>query len=295
MREGAMKKGARLAVARISRVGRVVAAVWLSSVLAIAWPAGLTVENLKITPVLIQKESSPQLPPEVQTLEQQSAPAAFDRDTVSEHTAYADGFLVAVLDGPTEVRSIKVYGAAPYSLSVQAEINGAWQAVGGLQNLNLATRPDGWNSFTANAPVTTAKLRFSLTAAGGGSAAGLKGIEIWGKGARVNVKNGSALLAALLGTSAPPHARIYRSTLAQGVIGAATGGTDDPADNSFAFTLDRNPADFKRAYLAYQVLGLSHWVHAVRSINGAAAQGGFVRPLSTTWSTQIEEINPQWL
>jgi RHS repeat-associated protein len=79
------------------------------------------------------------------------------------------------------------------------------------------------------------------------------------------------------------------------VIGAAAGGTDDPADNSFNFTLDRSPGDFKRVYLAYQVFGLSHWVHAVRSINGGAPLGGFVRPLSTAWSTQIEEINPQWL
>jgi hypothetical protein len=289
-----MKTRTQLARAR-SRVGLVLTAVWLSSVLAIAWPAGVQIENLKITPVLIQKQSSPSLPPEVQQLEQQSAPAAFDRDTLSEHTAYADGFLVAVLDGPTEVRSIKVYGAAPYTLSVQAEINGAWQAVSGLQDLNLAARPEGWNSFDASSAVTTAKLRFALTAAAGSASTSLKGIEIWGRGARVNVRNGSALLAALLGTSAPPHARIYRSTLPQGVIGAAAGGTDDPADNSFGFTLDRNPADFKRVYLAYQVLGLSHWVHAVRSINGAAALGGFVRPLSTTWSTQIEEINPQWL
>jgi RHS repeat-associated protein len=276
-------------------VGHVVAAVWLSSVLAIAWPAGLTTDTVRITPVLIQKQSAPSLPPEVQTLEAQTAPAAFDRDTVTEHTSFADGSLVAVLDGPTEVRSIKVYGAAPYGLSVQAEVNGAWQPVSGLQNLNLATRPDGWNSFDATGPVTTAKLRFTLTAASGGSATGIKGIEVWGKGARANVRNSAALLTALLGASPPTHARIYRSSLAQGVIGAAAGGTDDPADNSFNFALDRKPADFKRVYLAYQVLGLSHWVHAVRSINGATPLGGFVRPLSTTWSTQIEEINPQWL
>jgi len=281
--------------ARRSRLGRVVAAVWLCTVVAVAWPATLATDNVKLTPLVIQNQASPSLPPEVQSLESQSAPAAFDRDTTSEHTAYDGGHLVAVLDAPTEIRTVKVYGAAPYTLSVDADVGDTWQAVAGLQNLNLSARPEGWNSFAASSPVTTAKLRFTLAAASGGSATGLKGIEIWGKGGRANVKNGAALLAALLGTSAPSHARLYKSSLPQGVIGATAGAADDPSDNSFSVALDRNPADFKRAYLSYQVLGLSHWVHAVRSINGSPAQGGFLLSVQNTWSTQIEEINPQWL
>src|SRR5262249_55212462 len=170
-----------------------------------------------------------------------------------------------------------------------------WAPIAGLQNVNLATRPQSWNSFAPSSAVTTGKLRFTLTAATGGSAAGIKGIEIWGKGGRVNLQNGAALLTALLGTTPPTQGRIYRSTLAQGVIGALAGGTDDPSDNSFTLTLDRNPADYKRVYLSYQVLGLSSWAHAVRSINGGPAQGGFALPSSASWSQQIEEVNPQWL
>jgi len=281
--------------AQLWHVARGVVAGWLCAVVAMAWPATLNTDNIKLTPLVVQNQSSPTLPPEVQTLEAQTAPAAFDRDTTTEHTAYDGGHLIAVLDAPTEVRTIKVYGAAPYSFSVDADASGAWQAIAGLQNLNLATRPDGWNSFAANTPVTTGKVRFTLTSASGGSAAGLKGIEIWGKGGRANVKNGAGLLAALLSTSAPAHARLYKSSLAQGVIGATAGATDDPSDNSFSITLDRKPADFKRVYLSYQVLGLSSWVHALRSVNGNPAQGGFILPSQASWSTQIEEINPQWL
>ena len=271
----------------------VVIAVFLC--VSIAGLADLSPDNVKLTPSGISVQSSPNLPPEVQAVEAQTAPHLFDRDTTTEHTAYDSSQISAVLETPSEIRGIKLYGAAPYSLSVQAEINGAWQAVSGLQNLNLTTRPDSWNSFQASTPVTTGKLRFALTAASGGSAAGLKGIEVWGKGGRVNVKNGAALLAALLGTSPPSHARLFKSALPQGVIGATSGATDDPSDNSFSITLDRKPLDFKRVYLSYQVLGLSSWVHALRSINGAPVQGGFLLPPQASWSTQIEEINPQWL
>src|SRR5262245_2688995 len=291
-----MDIGTLLRGVRRLHVDRVVLALWLSSVMVVVWPATLSTDNVKVTPQSIQNQSAPTLPPEVQTLEGQTAPAAFDRDTTSEHTAYADGdHLMAILDAPTEIRAIKFYGAAPYSISVDYDLNGEWQALPGLQNVNLATRPAGWNSFTPTSLVTTGKLRFTLTAAAGGPASGLKGIEIWGKGGRANIKNGSALLAALLGTTPPTHARIYRSSLAQGVIGAVAGGTDDPSDNTFAVALDRSPADFKRAYLTYQVLGLSSWVHAMRSINGAPAQGGFALPSSASWTQQVEEINPQWL
>jgi len=63
--------------------------------------------------------------PEVQTLEAQTAPAAFDRDSTTEHTAYDGGHLIAMLDARPRVRTIKVYGAAPYSLSVDADASGA--------------------------------------------------------------------------------------------------------------------------------------------------------------------------
>src|SRR6266849_4608035 len=149
----------------LGKIG-VVIAVFLC--VSIAGLADLSPDNIKLTPITIQNQSSPSLPPDVQTLESQTAPAAFDRDTTSEHTAFDGGHLIALLDTPTEVRSIKVYGAAPYTLSVDADVNGAWQAIAGLQNLNLTTRPDGWNGFAANTPIVTGKLRFTLTSATGG-------------------------------------------------------------------------------------------------------------------------------
>jgi RHS repeat-associated protein len=290
-----MRANALFAHVRRLHVDRVVVALWLSTVVVAVWPATLSTDNVKLTPITIQNQSSPSLPPEVQTLESQTAPEAFDRDTTSEHTAYDGGHLIAILDAPTEIRTIKVFGPAPYTMSVDADASGTWSPMAGLQNVNLTTRPASWNAFAPTSAVTTGKLRFTLTSATGGSAAGIKGIEIWGKGGRVNLQNGAALLTALLGTTPPTQGRIYRSTPAQGVIGAVAGATDDPSDNTFTLTLDRNPADYKRVYLSYSVLGLSSWVHAVRSINGGPVQGGFALPSSASWTQQIEEVNPQWL
>src|SRR6266852_7718186 len=115
----------------------VVIAVFLC--VSIAGLADLSPDNVKLTPSSISVQSSPNLPPEVQAVEAQTAPNLFDRDTTTEHTAYDGSQISAVLETPSEIRGIKLYGAAPYSLSVQAEINGAWQAVSGLQNLNLTT------------------------------------------------------------------------------------------------------------------------------------------------------------
>jgi RHS repeat-associated protein len=249
-------------------------------------------DSIKLSPATITVDPSSSVPPEVQALETQTGPNALDRSTLTEHTVYGSSRVIAQLNTATEVRDIRIFGAAPYAISVQAEVNGAFQPVAGLQNLNLTALPDAWKTYSAATAVTTAKLRFDLTPVSGSSATGLKAIEIWGKGARVNVKDAASLLNALRGTTPPTHARLYAATPQQGVIG---GTSDDPSDNSFSFTLDRDPGNFKRVYLAYEVLGLSHWAGAVRAINGNTPLGGFTLPASTDWSTQLEAIHPVWL
>ncbi|HJX17584.1 MAG TPA: hypothetical protein VJ437_05240, partial [Acidiferrobacterales bacterium] len=249
----------------------------------------LTSDTIRLSPVVTAVEPSAALPPEVQSLETQSAPLALDRSTQSVYTAFDASKITASLDAATDIRTLKIFGAAPYTLAVEADVGGAFQPVAGLQNLNLATRPETWNVFDATTPVTTRKLRFNLIPATGGSASGLKAIEIWGKGGRVHVKDGLALLTALRGATPPSHGRLYASTLAQGVIG---GATDDLADNRFTVTLDQDPQNIKRLYLAYESTGIAHWITAIRQINSGAARGGFLLPPSTDWSTQVEAVDP---
>jgi RHS repeat-associated protein len=249
-------------------------------------------DTIRLSPSNVSVESSPGLPPEAQALEAQSAANAFDRNTLSEHTAFDSSSVIARLESATEIRALKLFGAAPYILSVAADVGGTWEPITGLQNLNLAARSEAWHTFNVAAPVITARLRFELQPTSGSSAAGLKAVEIWGQGGRINVRDGLSLLAALRGTTPPAHAKLFGSSNSQGVIG---GETDDPADNIFAINLDADTAQIKHAYLAYEIIGLAHWVAAPRSINGSPELGGLPLPAATDWSTQVEPLQPGWL
>ncbi len=249
----------------------------------------LTSDGIRLSPVVTLVEPSAALPPEVQSLETQTAPLALDRSTQSVYTAFDGSKITVRLDTVTEIRALKIFGAAPYTLAVEADVGGIYQPVAGLQNLNLAARSESWNVFDVTTPVSTQTLRFNLVPATGGNAAGLKAIEIWGQGGRVHIKDGLALLTALRGTTPPSHGRLYAATLTQGVIG---GVTDDPADNRFTVTLDQDPQNFKRFYLAYETTGIAHWIAALRQINNGSVQGGFLLPPTTDWTTQVEPVDP---
>ena len=88
--------------------------------------------RIRVAPVSLVVHSASSLPPEVQTLETQTAPLLFDRDTRTAHVAYADQSIDAQLDQATEIRAIKLYGAAPYELTVLARQGSTWTAIPGL-------------------------------------------------------------------------------------------------------------------------------------------------------------------
>ena len=149
-------------------------------------------DSVKLIPSVPTVESAATLPPEVKALEAQTASHLFDRNTTTLHTAYDVSQVYAVLAGASDFRAIKIFGAAPYTLSVFAEVNGVFQAVSGLQNLNLTTRADAWSRFDATGSVTTGRLRLDLTPASGSSASGLREIEFWSGSGRINVKDATA-------------------------------------------------------------------------------------------------------
>src|SRR5207249_11474975 len=55
------------------------------------------------------------------------------------------------LESPQSVSAIKIFGPAPYLLSVKADAGGSFQSIAGLENLNLTALPAAWNTFTAAA------------------------------------------------------------------------------------------------------------------------------------------------
>jgi len=292
------KRGARIGV-----LGALAAAALILVVYAAVVPTGQTLPlGSKATPFSLTVFSSSSLPPEVQAQEAATAPLLFDRDTTTQHVAFAVSSVQTTFESPQAVTAVKVFGAAPYLLSVQADAGGSFQAIAGLQNLNLTLLPAAWNTFRAAAPVTTGKLLFTLTPATGGSASGLRELEVWTTATPVTVKNSAALLAQLLGPTPPPQGRFYTALNASTDPTTAVVTPNDSsktlATNTFSFTLDRDPAHFVRAYLTYELYGQASFVSVERIINGSklvsSLEGGSLILPTTTWSTQIERINPAW-
>ena len=163
----------------IGAAGAFAAAV-IVAVYAAVVPTGQTLPaGSKATPFALTVFSSPSLPPEVQAQEAASAPLLFDRDTTTQHVAFAVSSVQAAFESPQSVSAIKIFGPAPYLLSVKADVGGSFQSIAGLENLNLTALPAAWNTFNAAAPVTTGKILLTLTPATGGSASGLNEVEIW--------------------------------------------------------------------------------------------------------------------
>lgn len=260
----------------------------------ITWVWGIfSVNTVKVPPQTVAVSSDASLPPEVQAMEAQTAAYLFDRDTNTEHTAFAASQFDTALGTARDVQAIGIFGAAPYTLSVQASEQGSWVPVSGLQDLNLTALSTNWHTFLATQSSTTSSLRFLLTPASGGIATGLKEVAIWVQGTHTTVTNGAQLATQLAATPPIEQGRQTTASPAQGAIGPLDGTVpDDPSDNTFTLSLDYPPSAIKRAYLRYEVFGLSHWMGVVRSINGQTAQGGALINADQNWSTQIESISP---
>jgi RHS repeat-associated protein len=275
------------------------------------WPGA---ESIKIAPLTLVLESSG-LKGDALVSETQAARQLFDRSTTTAYAPQATREIIATLEGKNTIHAIKIFGAAPYRLSVDADQSGAWSSLAGLQNIDLSHLSHDWNSILLATATQTGRLRFTLTPIASSIVTsekhdekddhersdrektnGLPELEIWGEGTRFNLKSAAALRDSLDSKGeVPAQGRQYLATPEQGVIGAPDKMTDDLTDNTFTVKLPRNPADYKRIYLAYEVNGIAHWVHALRQINGNAAQGGFGLPISESWTAQLEEINPAWL
>src|SRR5207249_8083226 len=128
------------------------AAAVIVAVYAAVVPTGQTLPaGSKATPFALTVFSSPSLPPEVQAQEAASAPLLFDRDTTTQHVAFDVSSVQAAFESPQSVSAIKIFGPAPYLLSVKADAGGSFQSIAGLENLNLTALPAAWNTFTAAA------------------------------------------------------------------------------------------------------------------------------------------------
>ena len=200
------------------RIRFAVGAIATFCILSVAYAAFNALPGpVRVAPISITVHSSSSLPPEVQTLEAQTAPSLFDRDTSNGYVAYADESIDLGLDQAREIHAIKVYGPAPYLLTVQAQHGGGWTTIGGLDNIKLANLSAGWNTLQATQPITTATLRLVLTLANGNG----------GKGK--NAANTSGAIPEIEIWAAGEHSLLSGNALVEAAVSAAKSPANDPA------------------------------------------------------------------
>ena len=80
-----------------------------------------------------------------------------------------------------------------------------------------------------------------------------------------------------------------------GIVGIPNGRvSDNPEDNLFEITLAKVPSN-SRAWLVYDLKGVSSASGVSKSINDRPGVGGYLTALSKEWKTVREEISPSWV
>ena len=109
-----------------------------------------------------------------------------------------------------------------------------------------------------------------------------------------------AAVAAVSSTAATdipkPSAMSYASTLPLGHIGVHDGRTsDNPEDNLFEVVLGNDIPENCRAWLVYDLYGISSSEGVSKSLNDRPATGGYFSVKTDGWTSVREEIDPSWL
>jgi hypothetical protein len=128
-------------------------------------------------PIFMLPESS--LAVELQDQQVQAAASLFDRDLNTAYSSIYPAQIVAPFGDLQTFKSLRIYGAAPFLLNIQAKQNDTWVPVNGLEGINLSAQPEQWNSFTATEAVSTTELLLNIAPLVGSSSGGLREIEFW--------------------------------------------------------------------------------------------------------------------
>jgi|GEM_PF-441336 len=261
------------------------------------------VSVLRLTPLAVTVVPQANLSPSLQSQETQTVGLAFDRDTITSYTAFGNSQVTVAFEGTEEIHQFRLYGSAPYTASVSwVNSQGNVTAISQWTNLNLNNLSSGWNTFTLNTPVNAQSLVISLvpTNSINSQTVGIQEMEFWGKGIPQNETDGEAWDTFLNSPTAPSTllvcGREYAASApVTGSNAVTVGAANGPATVTFTVNLPMNGQSYRKAWLMYNVNGLSSWINVPRVINGNEAAGGWPMAGSTQWSTQVEEINPVWL
>ncbi|MGK3985797.1 SpvB/TcaC N-terminal domain-containing protein [Sorangium sp. So ce136] len=123
-----------------------------------------------------------------------------------------------------------------------------------------------------------------------GDESGLAELAFWGARDPVGVLP-EAQWADRVTSNGFPGALVFSSDRATARVGEVGKGAQ-----TFEVDVFAEPRSLSRAFLVYELEGVSHWSGVPRSINGAAERASAALPPASAKSgLQVEEINPAWL
>ncbi|UWQ09737.1 SpvB/TcaC N-terminal domain-containing protein [Aliiroseovarius crassostreae] len=218
--------------------------------------------------------------------EQRDRLLAFDRDTGSGLTLFGNARVDITLDGQHPVREMRVFGPAPYKLTLTTSASTTTPDL----SLDLSTLGDGWNRIALANIAETQTISLELTPIAGGDATALAEIEFWGDQPIGAVSRDAAMAALTEQTSHGAWRRVDLLSAADPVL------LDDttPVVTS-EFDLPYLTTEIRAAYLAYEGRGDQAMIALGRAFNGQPFQGGYPFAPSEDWVAQIEEIDPTHL
>lgn len=146
-------------------------------------------------------------------------------------------------------------------------------------------------SFQGGPSESTPKAAFAESGAHGRQAGAAASAETTVQEAAVTAVSSTAA------TDTPkPSAMSYASTLLLGHIGVHDGRTsDNPEDNLFEVVLGNDIPENCRAWLVYDLYGISSSEGVSKSLNDRPATGGYFSVKTDGWTSVREEIDPSWL
>lgn len=227
----------------------------------------------------------------------------FDRDTREGWTPSAPATVRVSLDRPVAVSHLKVFGAAPYTLSVTSADG---QPVGDLQSVSLASLGEGWNVLPIESadPIEALILDFAPT---GSEAAPIAEMELWTiePGTHVPVEPKQVLRRHLDASSEPEPlpAHVHVAAAEPSELTLTSTGDEvpqvEPACGSVSFRLERSPSAYRRAWLAYFADGVLRPFALTRGLQAAPLRRGQWVPEIAAKSVAadpfIDAIDPETL
>ncbi|MDH5232571.1 MAG: hypothetical protein OEY38_21130, partial [Gammaproteobacteria bacterium] len=231
----------------------------------------------KLNPHTIETQPGSSLSSETKQLELDTINNLIDGDVTTEYTVYDESTVTIEFKKEIQLAQFKLFAAAPNIVNVQKRQRGVWETVNAWQSLDLSGLDSVWSVYQLEEAVEADAIRFEFlpkTAKGNkqNQPTGLKEIEIWAQGERSVIAGFSQLLDAIENEKTPAQISVLMATPEQGVIGplelppSSPFLPDDDSDNQFIFTITQPVHTITRAWLHYQLHGLSHWVSTVRTI-----------------------------